>query len=77
MSASVATLLLYVASFESPGFVLLLRIPELCASIPEARKLGLIESPSEHTLDQYHVRLTARGRMIVDEMLAVGRELMR
>lgn len=77
MSASTATLLLYVASFESPGFVSLLRIPDLCASLPEARTLGLIESPSEHALDQYHVRLTARGRMIVDEILAVGRELMR
>ena len=52
----------------------------LCDAMPEARALGLVESPSlgrPLCLEQYWLRLTTRGRNVVDEMLAVGGELVR
>lgn len=52
-------------------------IPELCFALPEARSLGLIESPEgeDPKLDAYWVRLTAKGREAVSEGLCAMSEV--
>ena len=49
--------------------------PELCSAIPEAIALKLVEPEDDSPLGIYWLRLTARGRHVVDEILACGRVL--
>lgn len=77
MNHATATLLHFLASnIRDNDFAPLHGYPQLCAAIPDAAALGLISHPGGAPLDRYYVRLTVRGRDIVDEMLAVGRALL-
>jgi hypothetical protein len=81
MTHEIASLLHHLATAcVDDDYTQILGQGRLCDAMPGARALGLVESPNlgrPLCLEQYWLRLTVRGRNVVEEMLAVGRELVR
>lgn len=78
MTSAILCLLHYVADNCHPArpYAPVAGHGHLCASTPEARELRLVESPGSATSgDEFWLRLTERGRHIVDESLAIARAL--
>lgn len=72
MNHETIALLHHIAA--KPRGYALVHEPDLCAAIPRARELRLVESPSDDPLDMFHLSLTALGVSVVSEQLNIGLE---
>lgn len=78
MTSAILCLLHHVADNCHPSrpFAPIAGHGHLCEAMPEARSLRLVESPGTKTSgDEFWLRLTPRGRHIVDESLATAQAL--
>jgi hypothetical protein len=75
MTHAIACLLHHVACRCTIGSCVRIDSVDLAVAIPEARRLGLIESPDlgRGAPDLYWVRLTPKGRNVADESLLAAR----
>jgi len=74
MIHAIAALLHHVADATGPGrpYAPVSGHGHLCAATPEARRLGLVESPGEVSAsDEFWLRLTPKGQTVAAESLLV------